>query len=117
MKGFYGGIIPESEVRQLYRIDENGRVGERTGNPFANQAVMLEEERFTRIDVPLLAIFSFPSAPYPSQTTDPGKLAAYRAAEKTRKEAQIAIFRKQPHAEVLVMPNATHYIFLSLKQR
>jgi len=113
MKGFYGGIIPESEVRQLYRIDQNGRVGEWIGHAFANQSVILEEERFTSIDTPLLAIFSYPSAPYPSQTKDPKKVAAYRVAEKTRKEAQIAMFRKQPHAKVFVMPNATHYIFLS----
>lgn len=113
MKGFYGGIIPESEVRQLYRIDPNGRVGQWIGHAFANQSVMIEEERFTSIDTPLLAIFSYPSAPYPSQTKDPERLAAYRAAEKTRKEAQIDIFRKQPHAKVFMMPNATHYIFLS----
>ena len=113
MKGFYGGIIPEAEVRQLHRIDKNGRVGAWLGHAFANQSVILEEERFERIDTPLLAIFSYPSAPYPTQTESPAKLAAYRAAEKSRKEAQIAIFREQPHAEVVVIPNATHYIFLS----
>lgn len=113
MKGFYGGIIPEAEVRQLYRVDENGKVGKWTGHPFANESVMLEEERFKRIDTPLLAIFSYPSAPYPTQTDSPTKLAAYRAAEKSRKEAQIAVFREQPHAKVVIFPNATHYIFLS----
>jgi non-heme chloroperoxidase len=113
MKGFYGGIIPEAEVRQLYRIDGSGRVGAWIGHAFANQSVMLEEERFERIDTPLLAIFSYPSAPYPTQTDSPAKLTAYRAAEKSRKEAQIKIFREQPHAKVVVIPNATHYIFLS----
>jgi non-heme chloroperoxidase len=113
MKGYYGGIIPESEVRQLYRISEAGRVGEWLGHGFANQSVILEEERFNSIDTPLLAIFSYPSAPNPGQTSDPAKLAAYRAAETSRKEAQIAIFREQPHAKVIVIPNATHYIFLS----
>jgi non-heme chloroperoxidase len=77
---------------------------------------MLEEERFHSVDTPLLAIFSYPSAPYPSQTSDPAKLAAYRAAETTRIEAQIAIFRKQPHAKVIVIPNATHFIFLSQEE-
>lgn len=113
MEGFYGGIIPESEVRQLYRIDENGRVGKWTGHPFANESVILKEERFKTIDTPLLAIFSYPSASYPTQTNSPAKLAAYRAAEKGRKEAQIAVFREQPHAKVVIIPNATHYIFLS----
>ena len=113
MKGYYGGIIPESEVRQLYRVSEDGRVGEWLGHGYANQSVMLEEERFNSIDTPLLAIFSYPSAPNAGLTSDPSKLAAYRASETSRKEAQIAIFRKQTHAKVIVIPNATHYIFLS----
>ena len=100
MKGYYGGIIPEAEVRQHFRIGEDGRVGEFLGHGNASQSVMLEEERFHSIDTPLLAIFSYPSAPFPSQTSDPAKLAAYRAAETSRKEAQIAIFREQPHAKV-----------------
>jgi non-heme chloroperoxidase len=113
MKGYCGGIIPEAEVRQHYRIGEDGRVGEFLGHGNASQSVMLEEERFHSIDTPLLAIFSYPSAPYPSQTTDPTKLAAYRAAETSRKEAQIAVFREQLHAKVSVIPNSNHFIFLS----
>ena len=113
MKGYYGGIIPESEVRQLHRIGEDGRVGEFLGHGYAGQSVMLEEERFHCIDTPLLAIFSYPSAPYPSQTSDPAKLAAYRAAGTVRKESQIAIFREQAHAKVIAIPNSTHFIFLS----
>src|SRR5215469_4323252 len=116
MKGYYGGVIPESEVRQLHRIGEDGRVGEWLGHGDAAQSVMLHEERFRSIDPPLLAIFSYPLAPYPSQTSDPTKLAAYRAAETSRTEAQIAIFREQPQAKVIVIPNATHFIFLSREE-
>ena len=117
MKGYYGGIIPESEVRQLHRIGEDGRVGEWLGHGDAARSIMLHEEHFHSIDTPLLAIFSYPLAPYPSQTSDPTKLAAYRAAEKSRAEAQIAIFREQPHAKVIVIPNATHFIFLSREEQ
>jgi len=117
MKGYYGGIIPESEVRQFYRVTEDGRVGEWIGgNGYANQSIMLEEERFNSIDTPLLAIFSYPSALNPGQTSDPAKLAAYRAQEASRVGAQIAIFRDQPHAKVIVIPDATHYIFLSREE-
>ena len=116
MKGYYGGIIPESEVRQLQRIAEDGRVSEWLGHGYANQCVILEEERFNSIETPLRAILSYPSAPYPGQTSDPAKLAAYRAAETRRKEAQIAIFREQPHAKVIVIPNATHFIFLAREE-
>ena len=113
MKGYYGGVVPESEVRQRYRIGEDGRVGEWLGHGSANQSVALEEERFHSIDTPLLAIFSYPSAPNSGQTSDLAKLKAYRASETSRKEAQIAIFREQPHAKVIVIPNSTHFIFLS----
>ncbi len=116
MKGFFGGTIPESEVRQDFRIGQDGSVGEWLGHGYPNQSVMLAEERFHSIETPLLAIFSYPSAPYPSQTSDPAKLAASRAAETSREEAQIAIFREQPHAKVIVIPNATHYIFLSREE-
>lgn len=116
MKGYFGGIIPEAEVRQDFHIREDGTVGEWLGHGYPNQSVMLEEERFHSIETPLLAIFSYPSAPSPSQTSDPAKLAACRTAETSREEAQFAIFREQPHAKVIVIPNATHYIFLSREQ-
>jgi non-heme chloroperoxidase len=116
MKGYYGGIIPESEVRQNFRIGEDGRVGEFLGHGYAGQAVMLKEERFHSIDTPLLAIIAYPGAPNPGQTSDPAKLAASRAAETSREESQIAIFREQPHAKVIVIPNATHFIFLSREE-
>lgn len=113
MKGYFGGIIPEAEVRQDFRITEDGRIGEWLGHGYASQSVMLEQERFHSIETALLAIFSYPSAPSPSQTSEPAKLAACRAAETSREEAQFAIFREQPHAKVIIIPNATHYIFLS----
>src|SRR5580692_441959 len=116
MKGYVGGIIPEAEVRQNFRIGEDGRVGEWLGHGYANQSVMLEEERFRSIDTPLLAILAYPGAPNPGQTSDPARLAASRAAETARKESQIAIFREQPHARVIVIPNATHFIFLSREE-
>ena len=113
MKGYYGGIIPESEVRQMHRIGEDGKVAEFLGLGYVAQSIMLGEERFHSIDTPLLAIFSYPSAPYPSQTSDPAKLAAYRASGESRIRAQMAIVREQLHAKVIAIPNGTHFIFLS----
>ena len=40
MKGYFGGIIPETEVRQDFRIGEDGRVGEWLGHGYPNQSVM-----------------------------------------------------------------------------
>ena len=116
MKGYVGGIIPEAEVRQNFRIGEDGRVGEWLGHGYANQSVMLEEERFRSIDTTLLAIVAYPGAPNPGQTSDTAKLAASRAAETRREESQSSIFRQQPHAKVVVIPHATHYIFLSREE-
>jgi pimeloyl-ACP methyl ester carboxylesterase len=116
MTGYVGGIIPESEVRQNFRIGEDGRVGEWLGHSYANQSVMLEEERFHSIDTPLLAILSYPGAANPGTTSDPARLAASRAAETRREESQISIFRQQPHAKVVVIQNATHFIFLSREE-
>lgn len=113
MKDYFGGIEPASEVRELYHITDTGAVGEGRGNHFANQAVMLGEERFSSIDTAALAIFSYPNAPIAGITHDPGKLSAYKAAETGRKEPQIAAFRSQRHARVVVIPNGMHYIFLS----
>ncbi len=111
--GYYGGILPEDEIRQIYQITSTGAVGERLGHPIANKANEVEMERFTRLDTPALAIIPFPNALNIGVTHDPAKLAAYKAQEASRKEAQIAMFRKQPNVEVVVIPNATHYVFLS----
>ena len=111
--GYYGGILPEDEIRQLYQITGTGAIGEWLGHPFANQANEFEFERFSSLHTRTLAIFPFPNALNIGVTRDPAKLAAYKAQEARRKEAQIAMFRKQPHVEVVVIPNVTHYVFLS----
>jgi hypothetical protein len=41
------------------------------------------------------------------------KLTAYKAQEASRKQAQLAMFRKQPNMQGVVIPNVTHYVFLS----
>jgi len=53
MKGYFGGIIPESEVRQDFCIGEDGRVGVWLGHGYPNQSVMLGEERFHSIETPI----------------------------------------------------------------
>jgi non-heme chloroperoxidase len=111
--GYYGGIMPEDEIRQLYRISSTGAVGEWLGHPFANQAIQVEVERFSSVQTPALAIFPFSNALNIGVTHDPAKLAAYKAQDASRKQAQIAIFRKQPNMQVVVIPNVTHYVFLS----
>ena len=111
--GYYGGILPEDEIRQQYQITATGAIGDRIGHPIANKTNEIEKERFTTLDTRALVIIPFPDALNIGVTHDPAKLAAYKAQEASRMEAQIAIWRKQPNVEVVVIPNVTHYIFLS----
>jgi non-heme chloroperoxidase len=111
--GYYGGILPEDEIRQLYQITAAGAVGQRLGHPTADKADEFDKERFSTVDTRALVILAFPTALNIGVTHDPAKLAAYKASEASRKEAQIEIWRKQPGAEVVVIPNVTHYVFLS----
>jgi hypothetical protein len=115
--GYYGGILPEDEIRQQYQITATGAIGDRIGHPIANKANEIEKERFSILDTRALVIIPFSDALNIGRrsyvTHDPEKLAAYKAQESSRMEAQIAIWRKQPNVEVAVIPNVTHYIFLS----
>jgi non-heme chloroperoxidase len=111
--GYYGGILPEDEIRQLYQITAAGAVGKRLEHPIANKADEFDKERFSTLDTRALVIIPFPNAMNIGVTHDPAKLAAYKAQEASRKEAQLEIWRKQRNVEVVVIPNVTHYIFLS----
>jgi non-heme chloroperoxidase len=111
--GYYGGILPEDEIRQLYQITSTGAVGERLGHPIANKVDEIEKERFTTVDTRALVIIPFPNVLNIGVTHDSLKLRAYKAQEASRKQGQLEVWRKQRNAEVVVIPNVTHYVFLS----
>jgi len=113
LAGYYGGILPEDEIRQHYRITASGAVGERIEHPIPNKVDEFDKERFGSVDTRALVIIPFPNALNIAATHDPAKLAAYKAQEASRKQGQLEIWRKQRKAEIVVIPNATHYIFLS----
>jgi pimeloyl-ACP methyl ester carboxylesterase len=85
MKGYYGGIIPEAEVRQLHRIGGDGTVGEFLGHGHAAQSLMLEEARFHSIDTPPSRDFfiSFSSLP--------------KSDERPRKTGSLSSRRNESH--------------------
>ena len=111
--GYYGGILPEDEIRQHYRITATGAVGERIEHPIPNKVEEFDKERFGTVDTRALVIIPYPNALNIGVTHDPKKLAAYKAQEASRKQGQLEIWRKQRKAEIVVIPDATHYIFLS----
>ncbi|HMH14205.1 MAG TPA: alpha/beta hydrolase [Edaphobacter sp.] len=111
--GYYGGMLPEEEIRQHYQIKADGSVGDRLTHPGSARAKEFEYERFSTLETRALVIIPYPDALNSGVTHDPAKLAAYKAQEASRKQGQLAIWRKQPNVEVVVVPNVTHYIFLS----
>ncbi len=111
--GYYGGMLPEEEVRQQYHITPEGAVGDRLTHPGTTRAKEFEYERFSSLETRALVIIPFPNALNSGITHDPAKLDAYKAQEASRKEGQLAIWRKQPNVEVVAIPNITHYVFLS----
>jgi non-heme chloroperoxidase len=111
--GYYGGMLPEDEIRQHYRINADGSVGDRLTRPSGTRAKEFEYERFSTLDSRALVVIPFPNTLNRGVTHNPAKLAAYQAQEASRKQGQLAIWRKQPNVEVVVIPNVTHYIFLS----
>ena len=111
--GYYGGILPEEEIRQHYQIRADGSVGDRLPQPGGTRTKEFEYERFETLETRALVIVPYPNALNIGVTHDPAKLNAYMAQEASRKQGQLAVWRKQPNVEVVVIPNVTHYIFLS----
>jgi non-heme chloroperoxidase len=111
--GYYGGTLPEDEIRQHYQIMADGSVGNQLTHPASARAKEFEYERFSTLETRALVIIPYPNALNSGVTHDSIKLAAYKAQEASRKQGQLAIWRKQPNVEVVVVPNVTHYLFLS----
>jgi non-heme chloroperoxidase len=64
----------------------------------------------TPIDLPILAIFANPHSDQPG----PGLPAAFIAEMNAFTTKQIAAFKKgQPKAQVIVIPNANHFVYMS----
>lgn len=71
-------------------------------------------QKYTHIDVPVLAIFADPHSFGPLYRNDPDKLAALVADDKATVSAQADAFQAGvPSAQVIRIPNADHFIFRS----
>jgi pimeloyl-ACP methyl ester carboxylesterase len=77
------------------------------------QAIQFGEQKYTKIPVPILAIFAVPHR-YDGIQTDSAAKAATVAADLARTTAQSNAFeRGVPSAHVVRLPNADHYVFKS----
>jgi non-heme chloroperoxidase len=116
----YGYRTPESEFRQTWDSESSGRPRKEREFPGAQSfmAIMASTNRFTKIPVPMLAIFASPHIPenWIAKSTDPAAREAARAYytaidASTEKQAR-AVEAGVPTARVVRLTGA-HYIFLS----
>jgi len=91
-------------------------LGKHVGSPVA-EAIHAGERKYTHLEVPILAIFANPHNPtnyfprLPKAST-----AKLVALDQARTDAQVEAFRQLKSARVIVLPNASHYIFSSNEQ-
>lgn len=83
--------------------------------PFARvaNAIRRGEEKYTHLQVPILAIFACPHNPANLPKIAPDKKAELIALDQSSTEAQIKAFEKLKSAKVVVLPNANHFVFFS----
>jgi len=77
-------------------------------------AIITEEEKYTSIHVPVLAIFADPHDPGPRLKNDPAAREAAVASDLASTTAQAKAFQAGiPSAHVVTLPNANHFVFNS----
>lgn len=116
-----GFETPEGELRQERQLNPDGTVGSFRNPPGGAMLMKLLAggEKYTRIPVPSLFIFTNPHSlgPWAESTTD----AAVRSAAKVYSNTLEAMTERQeksvetglPAAQVITIPNGNHFVFLS----
>jgi len=82
--------------------------------PTVTQAIIAGGQPYTKVPVPILAIFAAPHDLGPLAPSDPKERAAKEAADEAAVGAQAKAFQTGiPSARVVRLPHANHYVFLS----
>ena len=103
-----------AELRQTREVTADGHFGEPRSKPTTRQAITPGEQKYTKIPVPVLAIFADPQDYGPSVSNDPAIRKAVDAVDIPWKEARVKAFEAGvPSARVVRLPQANHYIFIS----
>ena len=116
-----GFRTPEAELRQERELDSNGTVGKERDFPGAGMFMKLitDSPKFTAIPVPALFVFANPHSlgTWVDQSTDPAveaKAKAYSTALSALTARQEdAVQNGVPHAHVITLQHAHHYVYLS----
>lgn len=108
----YGAAVPEAELRQIFESTPAGHLG--GYKPDKALAVFWGRQKYTKIPVPVLAIFAIPQDLGPFLNSDPVARAAFDAKNIAVKEPRIKAFENGvPSARVVRLQHANHYIFIS----
>jgi len=106
----------ETFQRQLALLPPPPNSGTMPDAPFAPSAIIRGEQKYTNIQVPILAIFASPHA-NPSLAQMPeDKRKELIAIDQQESTAQAKAFQQLPSAKVVILPNANHFVFVSNEQ-
>ena len=105
----------ETDKRQIDLMSPRFPLQSGSEPPFAAaaSAIIKGEQKYTNIDVPILAIFASPHDPAHLPPMAAAKKAEFIALDQTKTAAQARAFEKLKHARVVIHPNADHYVFFS----
>lgn len=100
----------------LMPLRSPGQAG--SGSPVATvgDAIIRGEEKYTRLEDPILAIFASPHNPANLPPIAADKKAEFLALDQARSAAQAKAFEQLKSAKVVMLPNADHYVFFSNEQ-
>jgi non-heme chloroperoxidase len=119
----HGVVEPEAELRQRYPVNSDGSIGEDSTPKWVRDAIFagIQKPRYSSIHVPVLAILAVPP-PLDEQFKKYQPRTADERAAMEQKYAVGAAFTKRTvqdlqaggsHAQIVTLPGASTYIFLS----
>jgi non-heme chloroperoxidase len=82
--------------------------------PVAALAIIAGEKKYTKVPVPILAIYAVPHDHGAVVSKDPATQAAFEARDEATTGAQAKAFESGlPSAKVGMLAHANHYVFVS----
>ena len=99
--------------RQLDLVPPSPDSGAPPNVPFAAPAIIRGEQKYTNIQAPILAIFASPHANASLAHMSDEKRAESISLDQQQSAAQAKAFERLKSAKVVMLPNASHFVFFS----